>query len=862
MREKSNSLFKQNSQQPHVFRGGEIKVMKKKIAAFVLATALVLPLSVPAFAATPSDVVGKPIQSAVEELTALGIISGYEDGTFKPENTITRAELAKVIVIGSGNEGAAKLMQNVKPTFKDVKANVWYTGYINAAATKGFILGDLGTKNFRPSDAVKFEEVVAVLVRALGYQEKKLSGVWPYNYLLKAEDVGLFNNVDLNVGAKALRGVVAQMTSNTLNAKLVSYNVDGNEVVSNNALISKLGNTSSAELLAASVVDGKVKLRWTQKNTAGNDELKTDTIATASNFIVTGGKSLVDLLGHNVTVVKGKDGKIVAITDAQDTAATLTGTLEADQVAGSVKIKVGSEVKTKATVASTVYFVNGQETALSTATTGDTVTLYLVNDQVRVATAEKWSIKDALVTSVEEKTAYRDARVNTNQTSAFINDATSVTIDGKVAKVTDLKKDDVISAVSKSGNVAIKVAAVRNTATGKLEAVGTTNGTAKYTVAGKVYEKTGNAVSGDVATLIATNIGKEFTLLLNADGKIVKATAPEAAVNKPYVVVLEAKKAQQLENEEFVEKTKVTYFDVKANKNEVKYTDVALLTKFQAVQNQLVELVFNDSKLTDVTAKTDVKNAGYNVSKVSATEIVLDTAQDTTTKYIINANTVVIDATKLGATDLADRKLAVGTLAQVTKADKAYVNASGATANYIILKTDTDANAETGAAIYGLFVSADKNATSATASTYTVTLNVGGQNVTTEVTGEAYTNINNTNVNNSSVNKIVKLTDAANSSKLYDTADLVGTGLTTISIAANQNENTFGSSNGNYLITPNTVVYVVSADGKTIYTGNYTDVKDLNGTNISTVTSVTVAETGSVYDVNHKEAAVIVIKRK
>ncbi|MGG1634773.1 S-layer homology domain-containing protein [Paenibacillus sp. NRS-1760] len=858
MREKSNSLFKQNSQQPHVFRGGEIKVMKKKIAAFVLATALVLPLSVPAFAATPSDVVGKPVQSAVEELTALGIIAGYEDGTFKPDNTITRAELAKVIVIGSGNEGAAKLMQNVKPTFKDVKANVWYTGYINAAATKGFILGDAGTKNFRPSDAVKFEEVVAVLVRSLGYQEKKLSGVWPYNYLLKAQDLSLFNNVDLNVGAKALRGVVAQLTSNTLNAKLVSYNVDGNEVLSNSTLISKLGNSSSAELLAGSVVDGKVKLRWTQKNTAGNDELKTDTIATASNFIVTGGKSLVDLLGHNVTVVKNKDGKVLAITDAQDTSATLTGTLEAGQVAGSVKIKVGSEVKTKATVASTVYFVNGEETAITSASTGDTVTLYLVNDQVRVATAEKWSIKDALVTSVEEKNAYRDARVNTNQTSAFINDATSVTIDGKVAKVTDLKKDDVISAVSKSGNVAIKVNAVRSTATGKLEAVGTTNGTAKYTVAGKVYEKADKAASDNTATLIAANIGKEFTLLLSADGKIVKATAPEAAVNKPYVVILEAKTAQILENEAIVSKTKVTYFDVKANKNEVKYTDVALTT-FAPLEYQLVELVFTDAKLTGVTAKTDVEGAGFNVSKASATEIVLDTTSTETTKYIVNANTVVIDATKLNATKLEDRKLVVGTLAQVTKADKVYVNASGATANYIILKTDTDANAETAPAIYGLFVSANKTATSATTSTYNVVLNVNGQDVTTEVTGDAFTSIDGT-----LKNTIVKLTDLPNTSKLYDTAAVVGTSLTSVSIAANQNENTFGSNNGNYIITPNTVVYVVSADGNKIYTGNYTDVKEQNGTiaNSTTVASVTVAETGSVYDVNHKEAAVIVVKRK
>ncbi len=823
--------------------------MKKKIAAFVLAAALVLPTSLTAFAATPSDVVGKPIQSAVEELTALGVIAGYEDGTFKPENTITRAELAKIIVIGSGNEGAANLMQTVKPTFKDVKANVWYTGYINAAATKGFIQGYNG--NFRPSDPVKFEEVVAVLVRSLGYQEKKLSGVWPYNVLLKAQDINLFDGVDLNVGGQALRGVVAQLTSNTLNAKLASYNVDGNEVLSSSTLISKLGNTSSAELLAASLSDGKVKLRWTEKNTAGVDEVKTQSIATATNFIVTGGKTLVDLLGHNVTVVKNKAGQVLAITDSQDSAATLTGTLEAGQVAGSVKIKVGTEVKTKTTATNAVYFVNGEEVAISNASTGDSVTLYLVNDQVRVATAEKWSIKDALVTSVEEKNAYRDARVNTNQISAFINDATSVTIDGKAAKVADLKKDDVISAVSKSGSVAVKVAVVRNTATGKLELVGSSNGTPKYTIGGKVYEATSNAVAADINTLIAANIGKEFTLLLNADGKIVKATAPEAAVNKPYVVILEAKTAQVLENEAIVAKTKVTYFDIKANKNEVKYTDAALAN---FPENSLVELVFTDSKLTGATAKVNVAGAGRNVAKVSSTQIDLD---NPTTTYLIDSNTVVIDATKLGAANLDDRKLSVGTLAQVTKADLVYVSTNGATADYIVLKTDTDANAETGAAIYGLFVSADKQSATTTTSTYSVTLNVAGQEVKTEVTDTAYNAVVGT-----AKNTIVELTDTPNSSKLYDVAAVVGTSLTSVSISNTQTANTFGSSNGDYIISGKTAVYVISADGNTIYVGNYTDVKEQNGAvpNAS-VSSVTVAGTGSNI-AGFKEAAVIVVKRK
>jgi len=854
MREKSNSLFKQNSQQPHVFRGGEIKVMKKKIAAFVLATALVLPLSVPAFAATPSDVVGKPVQSAVEELTALGIIAGYEDGTFKPENTITRAELAKVIVIGSGNEGAAKLMESVKPTFKDVKANVWYTGYINAAATKGFILGDAGTKNFRPSDAVKFEEVVAVLVRSLGYQEKKLSGVWPYNYLLKAQDLGLFNNVDLNVGAKALRGVVAQLTSNTLNAKLVSYNVDGNEVLSSNTLISKLGNTSSAELLSDAVVDGKVTLRWvTGKDKDDKDIVKYEGVAVASNFIVTGNKSLVDLLGNNVTVVKGKDGKVLAITDAQSSDTVLKGTFVKED-AGKITIKVGSKEETKSTVGKSVYFVNGEVKTAFSASVGDDVTLFLDGNDVRVATSEKWAAKDSLVTLVEEKNSYRDAKVTYSNGTSLVSANASVTLDGKVAKVTDLKKDDVISVVEKTNDQATKVVAVRSTTTGKLENVGATNGVSKFTIAGKVYEATSNVVLANINTLIAANIGKEFTLILNAEGKIVKASAPEAAVNTPAVIVLDAIDAKILENEQIVDRVKVTYFDIKANKNEIKYTTAPLAT-FTAVKDQVSVLAFDGAKLIGLAkdeVKTDVKGAGIKVESVTAAQVNLDG----NVSFVIDANTVVVDATKLGATNLDDRKLAVGTLAQVTKGDLVYVHAKGATASYIVIKKDTDASATVQPTLNGLFVSASINQSTTTSSTYSAVVKVAGVDKDVKITGDVYLQIKGYTVNSP-----IKLVDTADTSVEYDVASNVSVNVATVSVK-DQPSNTFVDGNAKYIVTGNTTVYVISADNKSVNVGGFTDVSEQAGTLPNTkVASITVTESGTSFN-GFKEAAVVIVKLK
>jgi hypothetical protein len=115
--------------------------------------------------------------------------------------------LAKAAIIASVNESAANILKDVKPSFSDVKQSVWYSGYINAAAQKGYIVGYNG--KFRPSDSVKFEEVVAIMLRALGYKEANLSGAWPYNYLIKADEIKLFSKVSsVDVGKNAFRGIV------------------------------------------------------------------------------------------------------------------------------------------------------------------------------------------------------------------------------------------------------------------------------------------------------------------------------------------------------------------------------------------------------------------------------------------------------------------------------------------------------------------------------------------------------------------------------------------------------------------------------------------------------------------------------
>jgi hypothetical protein len=74
----------------------------RKVLSFVLVLSLVLGSFSMAFAAPLSDVAGEDFEDAVNVLTELGVVSGYPDGTYKPDNIVTRAEMAVIVVRALG----------------------------------------------------------------------------------------------------------------------------------------------------------------------------------------------------------------------------------------------------------------------------------------------------------------------------------------------------------------------------------------------------------------------------------------------------------------------------------------------------------------------------------------------------------------------------------------------------------------------------------------------------------------------------------------------------------------------------------------------------------------------------------------
>ena len=116
------------------------------------------------------------------------IMKGYPDGSFGPQKSVTRSEMAALVCRISGLEHIANVKKG--PTsFYDVPQTHWASGYIVAAAERNIISGD-GNGYFRPEDTVLFEEAVKMVVSALGLCDNITPDLsdWSAPYIKIAEE--------------------------------------------------------------------------------------------------------------------------------------------------------------------------------------------------------------------------------------------------------------------------------------------------------------------------------------------------------------------------------------------------------------------------------------------------------------------------------------------------------------------------------------------------------------------------------------------------------------------------------------------------------------------------------------------------
>lgn len=151
---------------------------------------------------------------AVNRLCDLGIISGYSDGSFGADRTITRAEFTKIVVCMMDKEEEA-LANATFSGFSDVAVDFWATPYINYAVSQD-ILSGYSDGTFCPDKTITFAEALTVLLRTAGYTEKEVGFFWPNNYISAALSMGISTGISCAKDEAITRGVAAVLVDRTL----------------------------------------------------------------------------------------------------------------------------------------------------------------------------------------------------------------------------------------------------------------------------------------------------------------------------------------------------------------------------------------------------------------------------------------------------------------------------------------------------------------------------------------------------------------------------------------------------------------------------------------------------------------------
>ena len=195
----------------------------------VLALVMTLSLAVSANAAfKDADKVSADYSEAVAVLNGMGVFKGYEDGSFQPQGNITRAEVAAIVyrVYTADVKDAKASMYATYNKFSDMTGAGWAQGYIgycaNAALVKGYPNG-----TFQPSGKVTGYEVLAMILRAIGYdQNNEFTGAdWALHVAQTAQQAGVLKNVKgVDLNAPASRELVAELLFRAIaDAPMVTY---------------------------------------------------------------------------------------------------------------------------------------------------------------------------------------------------------------------------------------------------------------------------------------------------------------------------------------------------------------------------------------------------------------------------------------------------------------------------------------------------------------------------------------------------------------------------------------------------------------------------------------------------------------
>lgn len=484
--------------------------------------------------------------------SALGIITGYEDGSVKPDSKVTRAEMAS-IVLRMLNLTSSSTYQN---GFTDVTSSHWAADQIQTALEANIISG-MGDGTFVPDGEVTYAQVCVMLVNAMNYQDDAAYyGGYPNGYIKVAgmSDLEITKNAPGAADVASDRGVVIKMVYNTLLGQYKeingyengapTYKANGTLAKAKFDVIDKKGvltATSKTSVSSTDVQDGQIEIVADE-----DDEAK------LFDCDLTG---LEDYLAQKITYYykenSGLTPQVLAVT--YDASKTTTFKADADDIEkvegfdtdeGTFKID-GVSKKKNCAGASIVY--NGKIISKSQlAELGESINDLLLPEKgnIRLVDSDKDDIFDVvfvdsyetmvvssatderLVGKVADDENFGDTKALTIKLDDSEDRTISVTKAGNEARLRNLKKNDVATIRRSLDDTVVDVVVTGESFTGSASGISkkvdksyaTINGT-KYDVANVAV---GDLVSGTQSTFYTDNFGR-IAYIESANGSVLQS---------------------------------------------------------------------------------------------------------------------------------------------------------------------------------------------------------------------------------------------------------------------------------------------------------------------------------------------------
>lgn len=328
--------------------------MKNLKQVLALGMAFSLTMSAMAGAAfTDQDSINKENVDAVQLLSTLDIIKGYEDGSFNPTKPVTRAEMAKMIyTIRNGGNANADAYKSVSTSFTDIQGH-WAEGYIKYLQSTDIIAGKSATK-FDPDSTVTTVEAMKMALVLGGYRADK-AGIygaqWANKTISLATTNGLTDNVYSSMDGGCTRQDAAQILANVLEMDAVQWS----EVTQSFLKESDAGLSWGAEPMSVGYkwMDLVTKTGFVTRAPSSKTNPKGVTVANVNFNNVS--MDVSDLLGYEVKVVydadkqkKNEADAIYGIYKTEDNVSYDTAWKDVDQDGAKVKFG-GTSYKVDAT---------------------------------------------------------------------------------------------------------------------------------------------------------------------------------------------------------------------------------------------------------------------------------------------------------------------------------------------------------------------------------------------------------------------------------------------------------------------------------------------------------------------------------